>query len=100
LTFDHGGGSYHAAGAFGEEVLNGWGQDMRDGQLAQWLGDIDAGYSTYVFAECFAGGMLDDLGNLGDGQFGGAATNHYESNLDHLSLHDAVLEDLMAPWTL
>jgi hypothetical protein len=77
-SFDHGGGSYNASGTFGEEVLNGWGQDIRDDQLVQWLDDIDAGYSTYVFAECFAGGMLDDFGNLGDGQFGAAATNHYE----------------------
>lgn len=78
-SFDHGGGTEDNATLFGEETLTGWGEEITDEDLAAWLNAIPAGHSTYVFAECFAGGMLDNLGDLtGTGRFGAAATNHYE----------------------
>lgn len=76
-SFDHGSGALAQPNVTREEVLNGWGANIRDDQLAPWLDQIDAGYSTYVLAECFAGGMLDDL-RIGTNEFGCAATNHYE----------------------
>ena len=78
-SFDHGGGDLDEPTITGEEVLNGWGNDIRDDQLAPWLDGIDAAHSTYVLAQCFSGGMLDDIEPLmSTGEFGCAATNHYE----------------------
>ena len=40
----------------GEEVLWGWHETIKDEELATWLGYVNAGHATYVFAQCFAGG--------------------------------------------
>jgi hypothetical protein len=40
-------------------------------------GGIAAGYSTYVFNQCFSGGILDSL-QTGPTVFGAAASSHYE----------------------
>jgi hypothetical protein len=77
-SFDHGGGAVNQPMTTGEEVLNGWGSDTRDYELAPALQAIHGLHSTYVFAECFAGGMLDNLLSLPAGVYGCAATNHYE----------------------
>jgi hypothetical protein len=77
-SFDHGGGSEKATMTTGEEVLNGWGSDIRDDELAPALNAIQGLHSTYVFTQCFAGGMIDDLGTLPAGVHASAATNHYE----------------------
>ena len=77
-SFDHGGGSLNQPGVFGEEVLNGWGDDIRDDELAPALRAVRGTRATYVFTQCYAGGMLDDLLPLEPGTFGAAATNHYE----------------------
>ena len=87
-SFDHGGGTHHDRGEpgydanapniKGEEELNGWGTDIADEDLAAWLNTINAGHTTLVYAQCFAGGMLDDLLPLTTNTFGMAATNHYE----------------------
>lgn len=77
-SFDHGDGKLKAPSVEGEEALSGWGEDIQDNELAPRLNAIRAAHSTYVFAECFGGGMLDDLLPLGQGDFGCAATNHYE----------------------
>ena len=35
---------------------------IKDQELATWLNGIHAGYTTYVFNQCYSGGMLrDDL---------------------------------------
>ena len=46
-------------------------------ELGSWLNGIHAGYTTYVFNQCFAGGMFDDL-NLTGNTFGCAAASYYE----------------------
>ncbi|MFO0930649.1 MAG: C13 family peptidase [Gemmataceae bacterium] len=77
-SFDHGSGSVNASMTTGEEELCGWGENIRDDELAPALLNIHAKHSTYVFTQCFAGGMLDNLMALPAGSFGAAATNHYE----------------------
>ena len=79
-TFDHGGGTSNAPGTTDEEVLSGWGDSISDEDLEEWLDTIDAGRTTYVFGQCFAGGMLDNLEPLNSFMHGSAATNHYESS--------------------
>ena len=76
FSCDHGRGEINSP-MTGEELLCAWGEDIRDDRLATWLNSINAGYATYVFSQCYAGGMLDDL-SLGKNEFGSAATNHYE----------------------
>ena len=98
-TFDHGLGSPNQPSVVGEEVLKGWGsgESISDDQLRVWLqglsgGDdpqefgvpadysgVSAGFDTYVFAQCFSGGMLDDL-DTGASTFGAASANHYEAS--------------------
>lgn len=98
-TFDHGLGSPAQPSVIGEEVVKGWGagQEIGDEELAVWLQGLQAGqvasdfgvpegysgiqpgFSTYVFGQCFAGGMLDNL-STGQTTFGAAAANHYEAS--------------------
>ena len=80
-TFDHGGGTSNAPATFGEEWLTGWGNDIRDDELAAWVAPISAGRQAYFFGQCYSGGMLDDLAIVGgSGMFGAAAANHYETS--------------------
>jgi hypothetical protein len=78
-SFDHGNGTVAQPATIGEEVLCGWGGDIRDDELAPALRDVRGKYNSYVFAQCYAGGMLDDLMPLSPSNaFGCSATNHYE----------------------
>lgn len=79
-SFDHGGGTSNASGTTGEEVLCGWGENIDDEDLADWLNDVGAGHHTIVFTQCFAGGMVDNLLPLSSTTHACAATNHYESS--------------------
>ena len=77
-SFDHGGGSSGATGQTDEEVLCGWGGNIDDDALAGWVRN-KAGREAFVFTQCFAGGLIDDLGIWGgSNRFACAATNHYE----------------------
>jgi hypothetical protein len=80
---DHGGGTENDPASDGEWMCT-WPGDpalaMGDKELAPALNAIHAAHSTYVFDECFAGGMLDDLLPLGTGVFGCASCNHYEES--------------------
>jgi hypothetical protein len=81
-SFDHGSGKLNSPSTTGEEELCGWGQNIADDVLAPALQSIHSAHSSYVFAECFSGGMLDDLMPVGDTNFGCAATNHYEYSME------------------
>jgi hypothetical protein len=81
-SFDHGSGTLNSPGTTGEEVLCGWGQNIADDVLAPALQGIHSAHSSYVFAECFSGGMLDDLLPVGNTNYGCAATNHYEYSME------------------
>ena len=77
-SFDHGGGIEDRPEIQGEEILVAWPREVWDDILASWLQPIQAAHSTYVMAQCFSGGMLDNLEPLESQAFGCAATNHYE----------------------
>ena len=56
--------------------------NIEDQDLAAWLGAIDAGHESYIFGQCFSGGMLEELlqpvritGGLPENEFGAAAAN-------------------------
>ena len=77
-TFDHGAGTKGNPAVTGEEELRGWQQRIDDDFVADLLAEIHAAHSTYVYCQCFSGGILDDSMPLDRGEFGCAATNHYE----------------------
>lgn len=90
-TDDHGSGS-NDPNEHGEEVLCGWYypdaddrptvyNDISGEDLAQWTSKISSAvaYATYLFTECFSGGMLEALPDQ-DNVFGTAAANHFESS--------------------
>jgi len=77
-TFDHGVGSSNQT-TLDEEVLNGWGELIEDQDIAAWLAPIDTGYRSYIFNQCFSGGILDNLAiTAGSNRFGAASSTHYE----------------------
>jgi hypothetical protein len=80
LATDHGSGLKNVPSRTNEEKLCGWGENIRDAELAPWLTSVKSAHSTFVFTECFSGGMVDDLMPLGVGSFACAAANHYESS--------------------
>ena len=96
-SFDHGGGSYNMPGTMNEEVLNGWGGDITDDVLAPKLLAINGAANTYVFTQCFAGGLLDDLGTLASNRHASSATNHYEYSWGN-GFAKAYQEALAAGW--
>jgi hypothetical protein len=96
-SFDHGSGSQNMAGTTGEEELCGWGENIRDDELAPALEAIDGKHSTFVFTQCFAGGMIDDMGTLAAGSYAAAATNHYEYSWGD-GFADAYVEALKDGW--
>ena len=92
-TYDHGDGTQNDPSNHDEEVLNGWNhQNIADESLASWVSGIDAAHASYLFFQCFSGGMLEELlspritGSLPDNQFGMAAANHYETGLSAVGL--------------
>lgn len=54
--------------------------DVTAAEFASWVQTINdkVGYATYIFTECFSGGMIDAL-PTGDNICGIAAANHYET---------------------
>ncbi|MDB5323183.1 MAG: hypothetical protein JWN40_4814, partial [Phycisphaerales bacterium] len=105
-TFDHGLGGTNQPSLRGEEIIKGWGagQAISDEEQRVWLqglkagdsasgygvpagyGGVRGGFDTYMFAQCFSGGMLDNLATgvnaLGPGTqvYGIADSNHYEAS--------------------
>ncbi len=79
-VFDHGGGAEGDTFDHSEEYVNGWGQQIDDDQFEALLSPVQANakHTTYVFGQCYAGGILEELGGLGDDAFGMAASTHYE----------------------
>ena len=41
--------------------LVSWGGEIEDDELAQWVEPFDVKAEIYAFAQCFSGGMVDDL---------------------------------------
>ena len=80
-TFGHGhdGGGANAA-SHGLEYIEGWDQKaIYASEFADMVAQINAGYQTYLFAQCYSGGILDALNMNRSGMkiYGAAAANHY-----------------------
>ena len=83
-AYDHGSGTEGDRNAFDEEELCGWGEDIGDSQFASQVSaaNLGAGRQAFVFCQCFAGGMLDNLAcATTPGRFGCAASSHFEPAL-------------------
>ncbi len=79
-SFDHGYG-----GTLDDGGLCAWddGSDyyIEDEQFASWVNPIDAYAESYVFGQCFAGDMVNDLNILpGENRFAAWAADYYESS--------------------
>ncbi len=52
---------------------------IQDDQFASWVNPFNVNTESYVFGQCYAGGMVDDLGITdGDGRFATWAADWYE----------------------
>ena len=79
-SFDHGDGDTDPA-VFHEEALRGWGEDIAATVFPTDMAAVEAQRQAYVFAQCFSGGMLDELDMaVGRFRYGCASTNHYETS--------------------
>ncbi|MBQ1456863.1 MAG: hypothetical protein IIZ25_13545, partial [Thermoguttaceae bacterium] len=87
-TYDHGDGVENAPNDY-NDYLCSWGGKIAGSKVAEALFQIQAGYVTCAFGQCFSGGVLDDIfdprtGEVVSGYSGGAhfagmaAANHYE----------------------
>ncbi len=79
-SFDHGNGAHGDTADHDEETLAAWGVSIPDEDVASWIAPINAGRQAYIFGQCFAGGILEELDLTPAGRFGCAATNHYEDS--------------------
>ena len=100
-TFDHGSGVTPDDDPTGyatnyRDYLCGWSGNgpseyLLGAEVAEQIFKVQEGYVTCVFAECFSGGILDDVYVVSTGElnpvytgdahfFGMAATNHYEES--------------------
>ena len=90
-TEDHGDGEPGARTDY-NDYLCAWGEEISGTQVRDALFQIQQGYVTCVFTQCFSGGILDDIFDLSTGTVssrytgsahfvGGAAANHYEFSL-------------------
>ena len=80
-TFGHGGDNGGSlATSKGSEYLQAWGSGrIYASEFADMALKIKAGYQTYLFAECYSGGMLEALNTDRSGMriYGASAANHY-----------------------
>lgn len=88
-TYDHGSGTEGATSVRGEERICTW-DYFSDGGISgveynQMVSAIQAGYQTHLFAQCYAGGILDAL-NMSDSSkkiYGAAADTHYSTSTSY-----------------
>lgn len=80
-TFDHGGDTNpnNSSSRGGEYIVPWSGANIYANDFANMASKINAGYQTYLFAQCYSGGILDALNTNRSGIkiYGAAAANHY-----------------------
>jgi hypothetical protein len=81
-TFDHGGpGSSTLPDPRDDAILNGWGDVIRDDELAAWVDPFNVKAEIYAFGQCYSGGMADDIMALdGNNRFAAWACSGTESS--------------------
>ena len=78
-SYDHGADSSGSdPNCHDEEYLCGWGSSIADETFAAWCGAIPAGRQAYVMAQCYSGGMLEEIPIYLPGYFGCASSAHNE----------------------
>lgn len=86
-VYDHGSGN-NSASVRNEETICTWNQGGVSGaQFNSWISGISAGYQTYLFAQCYAGGILDAI-NFNSGSkkiYAAAADTHYSTSTSRIS---------------
>jgi hypothetical protein len=86
-TFDHGADSAGSNSAsHGGEVICPWNPTSSDdyifaNEFAEMASKINAGYQTYLFAQCYSGGILDALNKSRSGIkiYGASAADHWHT---------------------
>ena len=96
-VWDHGGGKPNPS-LYGDEYISGWDDEIDATTVRDAFFQIEQGYATCVFSQCYSGGILDDIfdpatgllrsvangyadGYAGSAHFAGAASsNHYETS--------------------
>lgn len=82
---DHGSGS-NSSSVTGEEQICCWGSGRITGaDFASMVSGIGAGYQTYLFAQCYSGGILNalNISRISSSTakvYGAAATSHYDQS--------------------
>jgi hypothetical protein len=61
FMYDHGGGTKKDTSRTNDENLTGWGTSIADSTVAANVTKIQRGYVTLCFAQCFSGGILDEI---------------------------------------
>lgn len=92
-VYDHGSDPYDGdRNKKGQEVICLWRFNcMSDGITGQefnsMISSVNAGYQTYLFAQCYAGGILDALNFSRSGikMYGAAADNHYSPSTSYIN---------------
>ena len=69
-SFDHGAEDFS-----GRDYLCGWRDMISDTDFAACASEIDAGYQTYIMAQCFSGGMIEDL-SISTNMFAASASDN------------------------
>ena len=80
-SYDHGGGDKDEPSHHDEEWMSGWGpgQSITDDAFAWRANAINAGRHSYIFGQCYSGGMLEELDiTPGSNKFGCASCDHDE----------------------
>ncbi|MDO5582150.1 MAG: choice-of-anchor Q domain-containing protein [Planctomycetia bacterium] len=89
-TYDHGGGEEGNSSDY-NDVLCGWGENLSGIDVATQMFKLKQGYVTTISAQCFSGGVIDDIldpatGTVwnkyveGNKWYAMAAANHYETS--------------------
>lgn len=89
-TYDHGAGTEGDTTDY-NDYLCGWEENLSGSKVAENLFKVKQGYVTTITAQCFSGGVIDDILDPatgivldktveGDKWFAMAAANHYETS--------------------
>ena len=74
-SFDHGSESWD-----GTDYLCGWNEMIQDKNFAEYASWLTCGYQTYLFSQCYSGGMLEDMSVSNNIFIGSASDNDSPSH--------------------
>lgn len=97
-VYDHGGDPYDGiTSQKGQEVIcpwdfSAWSDGITGQEFNSMISSVNAGYQTYLFAQCYAGGILDALNFSRSGikMYGAAADNHYSPSTSRVNTETGI----------